>query len=774
VPDLLLQLRDALADRYRVDRMLGQGGMATVYLAGDLKHDRQVAIKVLRPELAAALGPERFLREIATTASLRHPHILPLYDSGRAGEILYYVMPFVEGESLRQRLDREQRIPLQQALEIACEVAGALGYAHERGIVHRDIKPENILLERGHAVVADFGIARALSAVGAEKLTQTGLAVGTPAYMSPEQALGEADLNARSDIYSLGCVLFEMLAGAPPFRGPTPQAILARHATQPAPPFRSFGISIPARAESAVGVALAKDPAARFSSAAAFAAALSGTGRFRRPPGQRRRIGLAGLALLAVAGGWWGRRALAGIRDPRITSLVVLPLENRSGEAQAFLTAGVHEALIGELARLGALRVVSRVSALAYRDSRKPVPEIARELGVDGVLEGSVQRAGDSVMIRVALVRARPKERELWSHTYQRDLGHLVAVYPEVAREVAGVLAAAITPAERRRLTAAPAVDPQAYEAFLKGKAHWYNLTPADIDAAQRYFELALRRQPGYAAAEAGLAGIWISRLQMGLLSPDRAAPLARAAARRALELDSTLAEAHYVLALIGIQTDWDWAASDRAFRRVLELNPGHAEARAFHAHLLNIMGRQAEARAESDRALALDPINPLFLALDAVDLIRERRWADAVAQAEKSLATVPTQPVALNALWQGLQELQRYSPAADAAARYLASGGQGQAAAAVRSAYRAGGYQAAMRAGAAALVDHPAAGYASLFDVSALYLAAGDPQRGLDWLERAYQAHDPNMPYLGWPTFDPIRGQPRFDALRRRMNLPR
>ncbi|MEP6574660.1 MAG: serine/threonine-protein kinase, partial [Gemmatimonadota bacterium] len=278
----LERLTAALADRYRIERELGQGGMATVYLAEDLKHHRKVAIKVLRPDLTAILGSERFLREIETTASLRHPHILPLYDSGEAGKpasegetFLYYVMPYVEGESLRDRLDREKQLPLESALQIAREVADALSYAHAHGIVHRDIKPENILLESGHAVVADFGIARAVSAAGGARLTGTGMALGTPMYMSPEQAAGEKDLDGRSDLYSLACVLYEMLTGQPPFTGPTVESVVHQHLMAEARPVSQIRPAVPPAIADMLTRALAKNPADRFSPAAHFAAALT-------------------------------------------------------------------------------------------------------------------------------------------------------------------------------------------------------------------------------------------------------------------------------------------------------------------------------------------------------------------------------------------------------------------------------------------------------------------------------------------------------------------
>ncbi len=366
---LLDRLQTALAERYTIERELGRGGMATVYLAEDLKHHRRVALKVLRPELSPALGADRFLREIETASRLQHPHILSLHDSGEAAGLLYYAMPYVEGESLRARLAREVQLDATDAVRIAEEVADALACAHAAGVLHRDIKPENILLTGGHAVVADFGIARAIDAVAADRLTETGLALGTPHYMSPEQASGARVLDARSDLYALGCVLYEMLAGEPPFNGPSSQAILARHAVDPVPCLRTVRSTVSPALEAAVGKALAKVPADRFASALEFKEALGRASRepaVVAPAAGRRRLAI-GLAAVVVGAGAAGA-LLAGFGADRpvtadgerpIRSLAVAPLENLTGDsAQVYLAHGITDQLVTTLAQIGALRVV--------------------------------------------------------------------------------------------------------------------------------------------------------------------------------------------------------------------------------------------------------------------------------------------------------------------------------------------------------------------------------------------------------------------------------
>src|SRR5881398_1026343 len=372
--DLEEGLRAALADRYALARELGRGGMAVVFLARDRGHDRAVAIKVLRHEIAAALGADRFLREIQIAAKLHHPHILPLYDSGAAGDLLYYVMPYVEGESLRQRLDRETQLPLDDALAITRQVAGALSYAHRHDVVHRDIKPENILLSGGEAVVADFGIARAITQAAGSKLTETGIAIGTPGYMSPEQASGGGPIDGRSDVYSLACVLYEMLAGEPPYTGPSAQVVIAKRFTDPVPSVRRLRETIPPAVDAAVSKALGKAPADRFVTAVEFANALD------RPAGARRnRAGsyaliAVGISLVAaLAHGLRTKLLPRGDSGPAASHkmLVVLPLENLGAPEDEYFADGLSEAITTRLGTVPSLGVIARQSAMGYKKTTK-------------------------------------------------------------------------------------------------------------------------------------------------------------------------------------------------------------------------------------------------------------------------------------------------------------------------------------------------------------------------------------------------------------------
>jgi TolB-like protein len=458
VSDLLDTLRRALADRYAVERELGRGGMATVFLAEDLKHHRAVAIKVLHQELAAALGSDRFLREIEIAARLQHPHILPLYDSGSAAGLLYYVMPYVEGESLRDRLNREKQLPLEDALRIATEVAGALAYAHSRGIVHRDVKPENIMLSAGTAVVADFGIARAVTAAGeGQQLTQTGTIIGTPAYMSPEQATGNAAVDGRSDEYSLACVVYEMLVGEPPFTGPTAQAVIARHSLDLVSPPSIVRATIPDAVEAAVLRALSKVPADRYATTALFAEALNvpsaATGAVRRATlgrgvaRPRRLVWLAALAAaVVIAAGYLvlrGRRpggsaAEGGGLDPR--HVAVLYFEDQSpGKTLGYLADGLTESLIAELGRVRSLSVVSRNGAAQFRNADLPRDSVARLLQAGTLVAGSVEEAGPRLRVTVRLVDGG-SGAEIRRQSFELPRDAVLGMRDSLVREAVGFL----------------------------------------------------------------------------------------------------------------------------------------------------------------------------------------------------------------------------------------------------------------------------------------------------------------------------------------------
>jgi len=786
VEALQTRLQQSLSDRYRIEQEIGRGGMAVVYLAHDLKHDRRVAIKVLKPDLLPATGAERFLREIRIVARLTHPNILSLYDSGEAGGLLYYVTPYLEGETLRDRLRAEKRLPPGDALRIAGEIADALSYAHSLDLVHRDVKPENVLFQADHAVVSDFGVARAVSRAGGERLTESGLAVGTVAYMSPEQATGSTHLDGRADIYSLGCVLYEMLTGRPPLLGgAVPVLGSADEATT-----EDVGREpIPASVYRVVSKALARAPADRYATAAEFKEALDRSGPGGRSneakPRARpkwRRIGVlvAGAAMLSVLVLLTGPQRLwhrlsPGASGPNVVKLAVLPFTNISGDpAQDYLSDGLTAEMTAQLGRLhpAGLSVIAPTSAAHYQHTTEPIPRIGQELGIQYVLEGTALREGDTVRVTGRLVRVSD-QTTMWTDSYRRAMTGILALQSDVARAIARSLALTLLPQERARLARTRTVDPAAYDDYLQGLEHLRTLTAPGLDAALQYFESALQHDPDYALAYSGIAYVWAARQQMDFVSAAEAAPRERAAAERAIALDSTLAEAHLTLANTKAWADWDWRGAETEFEKAITLDPNLAEARMFYAHLLMILGRHEEAMAQAARAVELDPLNEMVHLGYAVVLFSAGRYDDVIDQARIVLRTAPGNPAAGNMIMRAYVAKGMFRQAFEAQ-RAVVPADDTLGLAALDSGYVSGGFAEAMRRAATLLATRNLTSTKAATSVAEHYLLAHDTSDALDWLERAYAEHDPNLPYVdATPLYDPIRGSPRFQALMRRMKLP-
>ena len=599
-------LATALADRYRIERELGQGGMATVYLAEDLKHQRKVAVKVLRPELAAALGHDRFLREITTTANLRHPHILPLYDSGEAAGFLFYVMPFVEGESLRGRLEREGQLSLADALRITREVADALGYAHGRGVIHRDIKPDNILLERGHAVVADFGIARAVRTAGADKLTQTGMAIGTPAYMSPEQSVGEADLDARSDLYALGCVLYEMLAGEPPYTGPSAQAIIAKRFREPVPQISTLRETVPPGVEAAINRVLAKSPADRFATAEEFAAQLGAA----TPPAGVTSVQVPPRAAPAITG-----PSEVRARGAEGFWVAVLQVKYTGGNTDlTALAEGLTEEIVTGLSRFSYLRVVAPGATAGQAHGSSDPRSAGAELGARYLLEGSLRQSGSRLRIAVQLVDAT-SGANLWAESYDHSFSPEALfdiqdeVVPRIVSTVAdmnGILPHFMSEALRARDPAQLTPD----EAVLRSLGYTERITAEEHAEVRTALERAVRAVPNHADAWAMLSFVYAEEHKHGFNPlPD---PLGRAleAARRAVAAAPANQLAYHVLAQAHFFRR-EFAAFRNAADRAVALNAMDGCTIAFMGILIAYAGDQAHGCALAERAMQLNPHHP-------------------------------------------------------------------------------------------------------------------------------------------------------------------
>ena len=731
-------LKAALADRYTIERELGSGGMATVYLAEDLKHRRQIAIKVLRPELAASLGVERFVREIEIAANLTHPHILPLFDSGEADGFLYYVMPFIEGESLRDRLAREQKLSVPDAVRIADQVASALTHAHERGLVHRDIKPENILLAGDQAVVADFGIARAVQVAGGEQLTGTGLAIGTPAYMSPEQAVGDKNIDGRSDVYALGCVVYEMVSGRTPFEGANPQALLAMHAVDTAPSLGTVDPDIPLFVERAVSRALAKEPARRFKTPGDFAATLTSQ----------------------------------TVVPPEGKSIVVLPFENLSPDPdQAYFGDGLTEELIADLSKVRALHVISRTSAMLLKGSQKDMPTIARELNVRYVLEGSVRWAGRNLRITAQLIEAAT-DAHLWAEKYTGTLEDVFDLQERLSRSIVEALKVTLTPDEDRHLASRNIPDAEAYALYLRAGQELLKMTEASFDLAEQLVERALARIGPNASLLATAAEIAYSFQDLGYRPAAEMLERGDALATRALELDPDLAAAHVAKALIA-QRRLDIPATVRHALRAVELDPANAMAAWAAGFLLAEVGRTDEAREHGDRARTLDPLWwPAAFGSCLADLC-DGNFDAALAKMVGMHTVSGDNPVA--DLWLGVCLL--YAGRSDEAVAPLdraAAAGIGIFSA---TATCVGAMVSGDREAVRVVLADPGTREALEMTTELSWLAAaasatvGDVDEALYWLSRAIEMGFINRRFFAEvdPFLANLRGDPRFEALMER-----
>ena len=798
--ELFERLKNALADCYAIEREIGRGGMAVVYLAEDLRHHRQVAVKVLQPEVAATVGSDRFLREIETAAQLSHPHILPLHDSGAADGFLYYVMPYVEGQSLRERIDREGQLPVDDALRIAREVADGIGHAHEHDVVHRDVKPGNILHTRDHAIVADFGIATAIAEAGGDRVTRTGMSVGSPVYMSPEQAAGTGPVDGRSDVYSLGCVLYEMLVGEPPFSGSTPQVILARKSTDTAPSPRAIRETVPVGVDAAITKALARSPADRFTDARAFSAALSaaavpGSGQAGRESadpeavrGGPRRTGrfgrlavVAAVALVLAVAAWLtvgrgtdGGSAESSGRDLR--SIAVLPFATRTADATedaSFFADGIHDDVLTQLSKVDSLKVISRTSVMTFRSTDQTIPEIAEKLGVATVLEGSVQRAGDRVRVNVQLIDADSDEH-LWAETYDRELTaeNLFAIQADMAVQIAGALRATLTPQTAARLEAKPTTSLAAYELYVRGRytLDTEGLTQAAVLRAKELFEEALEADSTYAAAYAGLAETYqLSWQPLALLPMEEALPAARNAAETALRLDESLPDAHLSMGNV-LAAEQRWSEAEDAFLRALDLSPGFSEAMRDYAHLLIYEQRFDEAVPVARLAVETDPLSLRNRQRLAAVLMFSRDYEAAIEVSAGIVELEPEYPWGYYYLGAS-SALNRNSAEAIRAFQRAMELEPDQQYIVVGLAYAHA--TAGDRTTTLEILERLDHSGPILKEIAIVYGELGDIDLALEYLERAYEEDPASLASINAdPGSDTYRDHPRFKQLMRRMGL--
>jgi len=774
----------ALNERYRIEREIGRGGMARVYLARDIRHERDVAIKVLDPQLSAMLGAERFLREIRITAQLTHPNIIALLDSGQAGELLYYVTPFAPGESLRARLAREGQLPVRDALRIAREMADALDVAHRAGIVHRDVKPENVLLIGGHAVVCDFGIARALSAAANDSLTQTGVSLGTPAYMSPEQAVGAPNIDARADIYALGCVLYELLAGDPPFTGSNVQRIMAQHATSPVPSVRLARPAAPETIERVVTRALEKVPADRFATAGEMRDAIdtileasdtSGVGvQAVAPRRWRPRVVVASLALAAVglaAALIWRRDAgsSAPAVDGLATRVAVLPMVNLSSEPRdQYLADGMTEELISTLSNIGGLHVIARGSVLAYAGTKQSAAEIGHALNVGSLVESTYQKVGNQLRIRVHLVDVATQE-DRWTEPYDREanVANVFAIQREISTRVAQALRVRLLPAESQRVGKRPTDNSEAYDLYLRARLLLHDRVNspalrASVDTATEMLREAVALDPSFAAGHAELARVYIVKLFNFEPNSDFR-QRADAEIRRALALDSTLAEAYFARGDLAYTRESGWQLENamRDYRQALVLKPNFADVHGALGTLLFHVGLLDDARRELDMTMMLDPANRFVPPRISRTMWYAQKFDSALARMERGWGFKEEHALVLGYLGravEGIGVLDNRS-----------SGGQpGYDATAARAVLLARlGRRAEAEAQIEATTKSDARGshfHHAEFAIGSAYALLGRNAEAERWLEQMANDGMPNYALLvNDPTLATLRGDPKF-----------
>ncbi len=802
---------DTALSHYRIIMKLGAGGMGEVYLAQDTLLDRKVAIKLLPAEsLADDQARKRLVREAQAAAKLDHPNICSIYEVGEADGRQFIAMQYVDGETLEIRV-RRKPLDLSEILSIASQVTDALAEAHAHTIVHRDIKPANIILtRRGQAKVMDFGLAKSIGGkVESEAKTQSvlttpGTILGTLPYMSPEQVTGE-QTDGRSDIFSFGAMLYEMVSGRQPFVGESAAATASAILTHEPPPLARFAPEIPEELQRIVRKCLEKNREHRYQSARDLAIDLENIRRQKDSagvqstsesrlrsladtqrdlqPAKKQTSSAARLAVIAaavivallIAGFVYLKRfrQTPGASEAPISSLAVLPLENFSGDAsQEYFVDGMTEALTTELAQIRALRIISRTSAMKYKGVRKSLPDIARELNVDGIVEGSVSRAGDRVKVTVQLIRAGT-EQHLFARSYTHELTDILVLQSNVARDIAQEVRIQLTPQDTTRLSSPGKVNPEAHDAYLRGRFYWNKNAREDLDRARDYFQQAVDKDPQYAPAYVGIADYYAVLPFYANARPDDVFPKAKQAVAKALEYDSSLAEAHSTQAYILTYYDWDWAAAEKEFQQAINLNPNDATVRHRYSRFLSSLGRVEEALAELERARLLDPTDLVIKANRAMIYYFARQPDQAIEDLKNVLRDNPdfrTAHWGLGLAYElkGLHDLAL--PVFQKAAESRGPNALGS----LGHFYGVTGRTKEARELLTELTKRGENEEVSDYQLALVHMGLGDSQAAMEALEQAYREHATLLCYLKMdPRFDPLRGDQRFKDLITRLNFP-
>jgi len=783
-PKESLQKGSTIAGRYKIIEELGRGGMGVVYKAEDTKLRRTVALKFLPPELTHIPEVhERFTREAQAAAALDHPNICTVYEFDEAEDTNFISMAYIEGQSLRKKIESGP-LELEEALEIAEQVAEGLQEAHKKGVVHRDIKSANIMIDaRGQAKIMDFGLARVTEST---LVTQESMTMGTVTYMSPEQARGE-NVDQRTDIWSLGVVLYEMLTGKMPFRGVHEQAIVYSILKEKPEPITSIKTDIPVSIEQVVSKALEKDPEKRYQKAEELLDDLKSISagivpeeikaRLRKAKISRTKrtimTGATIILVLIILGLFTIPRIFHSREEPE-KSIAVVPFNYLSDDPdKQYLADGVMEAILLNLSKIEDLRVVSRTSVEQYRDTDKTANTICQELDVGYLLEGSFQKYGDTAKLIVQLIEPG-KERHIWANEYDRDWKDIISVQSEVAQTVANELQVAIAPQEKQIIEKIPTTNMTAYDAYLNGQFHLNKLTLNDLDNAMRYFELAIDKDPEFAEAYVGIAGVWVWRQQFMAVSADEAAPKIREACEKALELDSSLSEAYEMLAGMHAWGSWDWKAGEEALKKAISTNPNSASAHSFYAFLLSILGRTEEATEHMELGLKLDPHDLWIKCLYSWYLIYVHRYDDCISVCREVLDKSPDYFVIAQSLYTALYLTGRYEESLEA--MELAYTGELVDFDHVFDQYEKLGYVGTLNLEIDTLLAQSKSKSKSVRPARLvdLYLYTGNKERTLYWLEQAYEMRDLDIVCaLTFPDRDILRDEPRYQELLRKMSLP-
>ncbi len=763
--------------RYRLLEEIGGGGMGVVYRARDEHLGRDVALKVLRTAAGTdEPARKRFRREARALSLLSHPAISTVFDFDSDDGVDFLVMELVEGERLQDRL---LGVPLaeREVADLGAQIAAALAAAHEQGVIHRDLKPGNVMVTpKGRVKLLDFGLAllcpEATASPETRSLTDIGHVIGTLAYMSPEQLLGK-ESDERSDLYSLGVILYEMATGRRPFDAALSTALVNEILHRPAPRPGTHGVQLTPALETLLVSLLEKDPKRRPGSAALVEGALRSVQSPSTAAGQSPSFGWAAPTEPESANSA-AALAAAVLAPSGIESIVVLPLENLSRDPeQDYFADGMTEALITNLAQIRALRVVSRTSAMQYKGARKPLPEIARELRVDAVVEGTVARFGNRVRITAQLIEAA-SDRHLWARSYERDLSDVLALQGEVARAIVDEIQVHVSKEERARLGSPRRVHPEAYELYLRARHHWNRRTDAEIRKGIDYFQQAIAKDPEYAQAHAGLSRAYDTMGTYNFLPPSEAFAQAAAEAARALELDSSLPEAHAALGGVLFTHNWDWKGAESEFRQALALDPNYPDAYHWYSDYLSAMGRPDEALAAIRRAHALEPLSLTINMSIGTCLFYARRFDDTIAQQRGTLEFDPTFTPALRNLGGAYEQKGMYPEAIEAYRKAMALSPHDLSAKGLLAhAFAASGDRVEARRLLAELTEQSSQRFVSPYSLAAIHLGLGEGEPALELLEQAFRDRDRAMPWIKVaPRLDSLRSDPRFTDLLRRMNL--